>query len=110
MSFLKDFNIAFANGNVNFLSENVSDNIIWNIVSEKKITGKESFEKEIKMMKNIKISEIILDQIITHGSGGAVSGIMKLENGEKYAFSDFYKFSSSKGLIIKEINSFAIKI
>ena len=38
--FLKEINIAFAKGNLDFLTESVTDKIVWNIIGNKKIEGK----------------------------------------------------------------------
>lgn len=108
--FLKAINIAFAKGNSDFLTESVTDKIVWNIIGDKKIEGKEDFTEELEKMKTKKASELILDRIITHGKEGAVSGIMKMQSGKKYAFSDFYEFSGAKGAKVKSITSYVIRI
>ncbi|MGA9636969.1 nuclear transport factor 2 family protein [Flavobacterium sp.] len=108
--FLKELNIAFATGNSDFITANVTDKIVWNILGDKKIEGKEMFTKELKKMEIEKITELILDRILTHGKDGAVSGIMKMQNGKEYAFSDFYEFSGAKGTIVKSITSYIIKL
>ncbi|RAV29042.1 nuclear transport factor 2 family protein [Sinomicrobium soli] len=110
MEFLKEFNIAFAKGNVEFLTESVTDDIVWNIVGDKKIKGKDSFAKELNKMKEIKTAELQLDQILSHGKEGAVNGIIKIQNGKKYAFSDFYRFSGAKGKKINSMTSYVIGI
>lgn len=48
MAFLKEFNIAVAEQDRKFLMESVSDTIIWDIVGDKKIEGKEDFAKELE--------------------------------------------------------------
>ena len=96
MKFIEEFNIAFAKGNLEFLIESVSDEIIWNIIGDKKIEGKEHFAEELKKMKSEKVSELILHQILSHG--------------KEYAFSDLYKFHSAKGENVKEITSYLIEI
>ena len=108
--FLKEINIAFAQGNLDFLTESVTDKIVWNIIGDKKIEGKEKFTEELEKMKTKKASELILDRILTHGKEGAISGIMKMQNGKKYAFSDFYEFSGAKGAKVKSITSYVIVI
>jgi|SRR5690554_1501409 len=110
MEFLKEFNIAFAEGNVKFLTESVTDEIIWNIIGDRKIEGKENFGEELKKMKEEKTTELILDQILSHGKEGAANGIMKMQNGKKYAFSDFYLFKGARGAKIKSITSYVIGI
>lgn len=110
MEFIKQFNSAFAQGDVEFLAENVTDEIVWNILGDKKITGMENFVKALEQMKAEKVSELILEQILSHGKEGAASGIMKMENGNDYAFSDFYIFNNAKGTKVKSITSYVIKI
>lgn len=110
MEFLKEFNIAFAKGNVEFITESVTDEIVWNIIGNRKIEGKEKFTEELEKMKSEKATELIIDQILSHGKEGATNGIMKMQNGKKYAFSDFYKFHNTKGTIIKSITSYVIEI
>lgn len=108
--FIKDFNIAFADGNMDYILDNISDNIEWTIVGDKKIIGRESVENTLKEMANYKVSELIIDKILTHGKDAAATGIMRMENGKSYAFSDFYEFSSAKGEMIKSMVSFAIEV
>lgn len=43
MEFLKDFNIAFAKGNLEIIADSVTDDIVWNIIGDRKIEGKENF-------------------------------------------------------------------
>lgn len=110
MEFIKQFNIAFAEGNVAFLTENVTDDIIWNITGDQKIEGIKAFTEELKKMQAVKASELRIDQILSHGKEGVANGIMTMENGEQYAFSDFYVFQSAKGEKIKAITSYCIKL
>lgn len=108
--FLKEINIAFAKGNSGFLIDSVTDYIVWNIIGDKKIEGKEKFSEELEKMKKKKASELRLDRILTHGKEGAVSGIIEMQDGKKYAFSDFYEFSGAKGAKVKSIISYVIGI
>ncbi len=110
MTFLKEFNIAFAKGNLEFLTENVMDEIVWNIIGDRRIEGKEKFIEELKKMKGEKTTELTLEQILSHGKEGATSGIIKMENGKKYAFSDFYVFKNTKSTALKTITSYVIGI
>ncbi|WP_347174256.1 nuclear transport factor 2 family protein [Polaribacter uvawellassae] len=110
MEFLKEFNIAFAKGNVEFITESVTDEIVWDIIGDRRIEGKEKFREELEKMKSKKTTELIIDQILSHGKEGATNGIMKIQNGKKYAFSDFYKFKGAKVAKIKSITSYVIEI
>lgn len=110
MEFLKDFNIAFAKGDVEIIVDSVTDEIIWDIIGDRKIEGKENFTQELEKMKSENVSELRIDQILSHGKEGAANGIIKMQNGKKYAFSDFYKFQGAKGATIKSITSYVIEI
>lgn len=61
-------------------------------------------------MKSENATEFKIDQILSHGKEGAINGIMKMQNGKKYAFSNFYKFKGAKGSKITSITSYMIKI
>lgn len=110
MTFLKEFNIAFAKNNLDFIIENVTDEIVWNIIGDRKIEGREDFMDELKKMKSEKTTELFIDQILSHGKTGASNGIIKRQNGKKYAFSNFYVFQNTKSTQLKSITSYVIEI
>ncbi len=110
MELLKEFNVAFAKGNVKFITESVTDDIVWTIIGDRKIEGKGKFTEELEKMKSEKTTELIIDQILSHGKEGATNGIIKMQSGKKYAFSDFYKFKGAKSAKIKAITSYVIEI
>ncbi|MGG6230459.1 nuclear transport factor 2 family protein [Tenacibaculum sp. SDUM215027] len=110
MTLLKEFNIAFANGNMEFLTENVTDDIVWSIVGDRKIEGKKEFIEELKKIKEKEVTELTLKQILSHGKEGAVNGTIKMQNGKKHAFSNFYFFKGAKGAKIKLITSYIIEV
>ena len=110
MAFLKEFNIAFAKGDIEFLAECVTDDVEWAIVGYKTIGGKENFVKEFKEMQSEKVKELVIDQILSHGKEGATNGKMIMQNGTTYAFGDFYKFKTTKGQKLQSITSHVIEI
>lgn len=110
MEFLKQFKIAFAEGRVEFLMESVTDDVVWDMIGERKIEGKEEFERELEKRKEEKVTELILHQIVSHGKEGAANGILTLQNGNRFAFSDFYQFRSAKGKKVKLITSYKLEI
>jgi hypothetical protein len=110
MEFIKEFNIAFAKGDVEFIAKSVTDDIVWNIISDKKMEGKEKFMVELEKMKSKKTIELVIDQILSHGKEGAVSGIMKMQDKKQYAFSDFYIFQGTKETKIRSMTTYVIGI
>jgi len=105
--FIKEFNIAFAKGDADFIIAHVSEDIIWHIHGDKKIEGKEKFIKEIHQMKNEIADQLILKSIITHGKHASASGEIKMK-GQSYMFCDVYDFKSATGTIIKSMESYVI--
>lgn len=108
--FLKDFNVAFGKGNTKFLTDNITDDIVWTMIGKKVIEGKEAFSEAIHKMKDYKVKEVVIEKVITHGKEGAVNGMMKMESGDNYAFSDVYEFKNTKSTDIKMITSYLIEI
>jgi len=107
--FIKDFNIAFAKGDREFIIDHVSDDIIWLIHGDKKIEGKEDFIKEIRQMQNETADKLTLKSIITHGKEASANGEIKM-NGNSYMFCDVYVFKSASGKIIKTMESYVIAV
>lgn len=107
--FIKEFNIAFAKGNADFIIDHVSDDIVWIIHGDKTIVGKEDFIKEIQIMQKKIADELTLKSIITHGREASANGEIKM-NGNSYMFCDVYGFNSASGKIIKTMESYVIAV
>ncbi len=108
--FLKEWTIAFAEGNSSFVLDGISDGVTWNIVGDKRIEGKEAFGQALEEMGANEVAELALHKIVTHGKEGAVNGTMVMENGKRYAFCDVYEFTNARGTTIKSIESYVIEI
>ncbi len=108
-SFLKDFNVAFATGNAGFIIDQVHEDITWVIHGDKMIRGKDQFAQEVNLMKEYIADELVIHNIITHGREAALNGEMKM-GGETYVFCDVYRFLDTRNNVIKEMNSYVIKI
>lgn len=107
--FIKDFNIAFATGNADFIIDHVSDDIFWVIYGDKEISGKEHFSKEINAMKEYVADQVMIHSIIIQGTEGACNGEMTM--GDKtYVFCDVYKFADHNTNTIKEMRSYVLPI
>lgn len=108
---LRDFNVAFANSDIEALLENVSDDIRWTMVGSAEVVGKEAFETTLREMSGPDVVELVLHHIITHGNVGSANGILRFEDGKAYGFCDVYRFSShAKDAKIKEMSSYVIEI
>ncbi len=108
--FIKNFNIAYAKGDIEFIINSVTDDIVWNIVGIIKIEGKEEFTKFIGEMQFEDNVELIIEHILLEEREGAASGVLKSKSGKKHAFSDFYELNGEKDSKIKLIASYVIEV
>ena len=65
--FIKDFNLAFANGDINFILDHLHDEIIWEMVGVETLSGKESIRMFLENVTKEKTESVSLHTIITHG-------------------------------------------
>ena len=102
--------IAFANGNIDYITDNLPEQITWLIIGEKIINGKKNFLTELEKHKLWKTKDLIIDTIITHGTDASVAGLATLENNTGFSFCDIYKFKGAGGTGINSITTFIIDL
>lgn len=108
---LKDFNIAFAQGDVEAVLEMVRDDIVWEIVGERRIEGKEAMRTALEAMRETEATELHLHHIITHGNEAAANGVITFTNGLRYAFCDVYVFAGfTKTAKLRAITSYGSEL
>lgn len=111
---LKKFNEAFASGDHEYITSQVTDNIVWNMVGGDVVKGKEQFAAVVREMSDGPAGELNLGHIITHGKMAAVNGeiIAKAEDGSirTYAFCDVMKLSGFKNAKISEMTSYMLDV
>lgn len=108
--FLRDFNIAFLEGDSAFVDGHIDNDISWHIVGNKRIQGRTDFMREFDQMKNNDAIELVIDTILTHGKGGTVNGEITMKNGMRYSFCDIYQFSSARSTRLKSIISYVMEM
>ena len=107
--FLKELHIALAEGDLDFIKDAIPEQINWEIVGQKSISGKDDYLKALKGYKLWKAKELIVDTIITHGPDASVSGEVIASDKSTYKFCDIYRFKGAGGTTINAITSFLIK-
>lgn len=108
--FIRDFNIAFAENSNDKILAFMADDIVWDMIGNKKVQGKEDVRKELESMGLEEATELIIDTIITHGDIASANGVMKFA-GTTIAFCDVYKFTGhDKNAKIKELTSYGIEL
>lgn len=99
---------AFVLNNEYEIIELVTPDVSWLISGENEISGVDNVVKAVCGSVMNGITELVLNQVLTHGREGAVQGILKLENKE-ISFSHFFYFASASGKRIKKIVSFYVE-
>lgn len=112
--FIRDFNEAFSKNNLEFILNNMSEDIVWNFIGEKVVKGKEAVRDFMKPMSKVETLELELLEIITHGRTAAANGRMKIKeaSGEikNFGFADFYVFDGLKMPKVKKLTSYVVPI
>ncbi len=107
---IKKLNEAFANCDTDFLAKSVTDDVKWEIIGEKTISGRKDFEKSLDRMRHGGPTEIKVSEIINIKDKSVVEGIVEfyVEPGKKkkYAFCDVYIFSDSDSSKFKELRTY----
>lgn len=107
---LKDFHVAIAAQNIDFVSENLHDESTWHIVGKLEIRGKEEIIPTISKIYQ-DVASLEIDQIITHGKITSINGTISFHNKEKLAFCHIHTFNNaSKTAKIKETTSYLIHL
>ncbi|TVP98162.1 MAG: nuclear transport factor 2 family protein [Balneolaceae bacterium] len=108
--FLEKLNHAFACNDTEYISEQVTDDIRWEIVGDQTVSGKAAFVELLKAMEQPEPLELEIHNIITHGISASVNGIMTTSDGTSYGFCDIIRFNRLKNPKIREMTSYSIEI
>lgn len=105
--FIADFNRAFAEVDIEYVLDHVSDDIVWEMVGDKEVNGKTAMRDVMVSMMAAKASALVLHNVITHGREAAANGELHYSGGERIAFCDVYHFTKTTGNTVKGITSYA---
>src|SRR5699024_9274251 len=107
---LRDFHIAVAQNDIDFISEQLTDDSKWELIGQQQIEGKQNMLEAIEQMGHRKILKLEIDHIITHGKITSINGHWTLDNEETYAFCHVHVFNNfSKQAKIKKTTSYVIQ-
>jgi hypothetical protein len=94
-----------------FILNNLDEDIILNIIGDRKIVGKGNIILTINVFIEKGLNEIRINDAITHGNTAAVHGSAFFNDNLQIDFCDVYKFNGfGKNSKIKEVNSYLINI
>ena len=80
--FLQKFNEAFVQNDINHIVDCTTDDIIWTMIGDKTIRGKEDLTVSMNEMKDASGLQLKIDTIIIEGNRAAVDGSMSMEDKE----------------------------
>ena len=107
---VEKINETFTKGDTEGFLSYCADDVTWNMVGEKTVTGIGSIREFMAQMEGFEPPIFTVDSVAADGEYVAAQGdmTMKDENGNinDYRYCDFYRFSDGK---IIELNSYVIK-
>ena len=107
---LKELTVALATRNYPGMRENMANDVCWKIAGHKSFFGKEAFKYAFNENISKAITQLQIQNIITHGSTGAVNGFIVFDDHSTLSFCDVYTFSSAgKTAKVKEIMSYRVE-
>jgi hypothetical protein len=107
---LKEITVALATRDYIGLCENMADDIRWKIAGHKSFFGKEALKDALNQNISKVLIQLQIQNIITHGSTGAVNGIFEFDDHSTLSYCDVYTFSSAgKSAKVKEIVSYRVE-
>lgn len=107
---MRDFISAFAHADIDGILAPMSDDIVWNLVGDSVIEGKENVRALLEAMKGEGTSDLVIESIITHGREAAINGVIRSNSGQAHAFCDVVQFTSAESMKIKTMTSYSIAI
>ncbi len=108
---LRDFNVAFANSDIDLILKFVHDDVVWRMVGDSEHRGKQEMRVALEGMKGAPAVALDLEKVITHGRTASANGTLTFSDGKKVAFCDVYEFAGHAATApIREIVSYAISL
>ncbi|MFS0749239.1 nuclear transport factor 2 family protein [Oceanobacillus sp. 1P07AA] len=108
---VEKINKAFSVGDVDFLYEHITDDVVMNQIGDSSLKGREAFINNMEPMRGFVADKYEVNRIFTDKDSAIVEGEMHFsdENGNKkaYGFCDIYTFTGSK---ISNLTAFMIPI
>lgn len=108
--FLKEFNMAMAQGDTDFISRHLAVDMVWEIMGKQKVTGVGDLLRILPGYPLWKAKELVIDTVITHGKEASASGRFTSRDNREYAYCEIYRFKGFKGTILSSIETFLISL
>ncbi|WP_202081485.1 nuclear transport factor 2 family protein [Caldalkalibacillus salinus] len=110
----KRFNDAFSSGNIDFIIENIAEDVNWHVVGEPKLHGREAVVKMMEPMRGVVPKEYKTNNILINGNKAIIEGTLTMPKGngevQSYAYCDIYTFTHSNKDTIKDLTAYLIEL
>ena len=106
---VEKINDSFAKGNTEGCLDNCADNVVWRMIGDKTITGKNAIREFMASMEGTEPPKFTVDNTIAEGDSVVSYGDMTMtEKGKTtpYSYCDVYRFKGDK---IIELTSYVVK-
>ena len=112
--FFHKFNSAFFQGDQDFISGHVTDDVIWSIVGTEPVKGKQGLIDAAFGIADYSNMQYEIESVICSNSEAAVKGVFyrRDENGHvrKFCYCDVYTLDSEQSDKVKNIITFEIEL
>jgi hypothetical protein len=105
--FIQRMTIAIAEGDSQYLTGVVSDDICWTRVGQKSARGKAEF-MEMLLNTGTRVIELFVAHAFSHGKAGTSDGTMTLSDGSTTSYCHIFEFTGAKDTRVREITTFEI--
>lgn len=105
---LKNLTSYFATYDLDKIEAHLCPEVVWTLVGDTPVQGKREFLAALRSMASNPASELAIHNIITHGKQAAVHGEMRMVDGSRYGFADFYTFKSAGSTQILNLVSYVV--
>jgi len=107
---LKDFEIAMVTIDRTFLQQVMKPQIQGYFMGQTSVKGVNEFlETLLGHFQSTKVTELVIQHVMSHGKVGAVNGLRQHQGGKIYEFCTVYEFGTAKGTRIKGLTHYAIE-
>ncbi|MEG9326710.1 nuclear transport factor 2 family protein [Salinimicrobium catena] len=112
--FLRKVNMAFQEGDSEFLLNSVTDDFCWNIVGQKLVGGKSEFSEAIEQMHATPTMKIQVKNVIINNKDAIVEGIVIARNRKDqkkyFSFCDVFTLTNTSEPKIRKMRSYVIDV
>ena len=103
--------LGLIKGDINFVLDNVADDVIWKVVGKAAIRGKNKLVEVLQQpWQDSEVIEIIIESVMVDDFSGAVNGIRRHQNKRIYNFHTILGFNDADGTEVQEIIHYKVNI